>query len=186
MQASESSCHSSLGYNPIVGPPSVVGGDRNILACGAASLAAAHQNVVTALSLKSKAGMSCQRTTGRKPGGSQCRCPDTPTDSTRHRCASPRHEDHGSNQFHPTNYPSTTIHYQPCRTVLPGLLLRDNCQQTLLHLHSIHSSVVSGSVHPTRLPRDIYGLPVVSRFPPAAHSHSTSLGKRVIGAKGMH
>ena len=38
------------------GPPSVgisvVGGYRNILACGAASLAAAHQNVGTALSLK--------------------------------------------------------------------------------------------------------------------------------------
>ena len=50
---------------------SMVGGYRNILACGAASLAAAHQNVGTALSLKSKAGMSCQLTTGRKPRGSQ-------------------------------------------------------------------------------------------------------------------
>jgi hypothetical protein len=57
------------------GPPSVVGsvvgGYRNILACSASSLSAAHQNIGTALSLKSKAGMSCQLTTGRKPGGSQ-------------------------------------------------------------------------------------------------------------------
>ena len=35
------------------------------------SLTAAHQNVGTALSLKSKAGMISQLTTGRRPSGSQ-------------------------------------------------------------------------------------------------------------------
>ena len=52
------------------------------------------------LAQKSKAGMSSQLTTGRKPGGSQQRCagcrgrrhPDQPTDSTRHCRTSSRHE----------------------------------------------------------------------------------------------
>ncbi len=70
---------------------SVVGCYQNISACGGSSLTSAHQNLGTALSLKSKAGMSSQLTTGRKPGGSQCRRPgrrgsrriEKPTDSTR-------------------------------------------------------------------------------------------------------
>jgi len=48
-----------------------VGGHLNIEVCGAASLAAAHLDIGTALLLKVKAGMNCQLTTGRKPGGSQ-------------------------------------------------------------------------------------------------------------------
>jgi len=48
----------------------VVGGYQNILACGGSSLTSAHENVGTALSLKSKDAMSCQLTTGRRPGGS--------------------------------------------------------------------------------------------------------------------
>ena len=95
----------------IVGPPSatisVVGCYQNILACGGSSLTSAHQNVGTALSLKNKAGMSCQLTTGRKPGGSpqsssgsrDGSSTDKPTDRTRQGSPSSRHESHGANRL---------------------------------------------------------------------------------------